>query len=376
MPSELNNGGSNYLNQQNADATFKCTTLSPKQDGISSIPFISGKSAFPPQAVSNQSRDFQTCSSPAQNLHEPSNQLPSTEKFLHPPSTSLFHSTPNYISSDNLKDAVRRWHAKRKKDPSSKSDIQETSVEKKFDANKYEKDKNSTIDCTDKIGMVQSQNYTQDPKRLRDTELESIINGPFDGPMSFDAIMAMKKKKPNTCNSQENTLESTVLFDLRSSQSLNANSTETNLRNPRKSSPDNIIESIRLKAINSIRNFGKHDTLSELTAFLDLVLNDFSSSIEKQVLKLCNQDSGSNGMEKSLDLCIGVISQRSNSSRDEFDEIALECLAKYPLIFESLKTLTNIEDITETTPENICEYLNKFTKQMEKINNAFNNTKS
>ncbi|KAH8741024.1 hypothetical protein FG386_002570 [Cryptosporidium ryanae] len=294
------------------------------------------------------------------------------KQVVFPNSTSSLLN--NSGSSDTLKDAVRKWHAKRKKDPNENEDFQKL---KKLT-------KTSNVILNDKIkqpeiklpdiknnceNFAQTTHNSQEQKRSKsNSELETYIKDPFDGPLSFDTIMALKKKKSEvdfdeTCRKNINcaALESIGNEIPRSRQICDAESLQFGINDQ--------IDTIRKKIIGIIGNFQNCTTQNEVIKVFVDVINSLLVNIEEIIQKpMLDNEKKFNNVKNSLELCISIVSQRSSNLTEELDEIALNFLAKYPIVFESLKTLTNVEPLNVSIPDTIYKHILKYINSIEKIN--------
>ncbi|OII71792.1 uncharacterized protein cubi_00599 [Cryptosporidium ubiquitum] len=280
--------------------------------------------------------------------------------------------------SDNLKDAVRRWHAKRKKDSNNQINIENTALESEnvFNTKKHDIRHISVWNHNNSVESNQLSHSANEQKRLRPTVVENNIKYIFDGPLSFDTIMALKRKKSNIIFGNNGKI-------LNSSSIIEHNDSKCNLIQSCKQQISNlsVIENIKneidviySKSIDAIQNFSKSSSTSDIINILEYILNYLSFRIQ-ELLSSSNKNIDINieSSEKSLGMCINLILDKSNSTDERFDETALEFLAKYPKIFESLKTLTKIEELNYATPNEINDYILKFNSQIEKIYNLLLN---
>ncbi|KAH8581841.1 uncharacterized protein ELE39_001971 [Cryptosporidium sp. chipmunk genotype I] len=279
------------------------------------------------------------------------------------------------ISSDNLKDAVRKWHAKRKKDSNNQTSSENTTLESEgtVSTKKHDIRHITTLNHNNSIEPNQLS-HANEQKRPRSTVIENNIKYIFDGPLSFDTIMALKKKKSNiTFDNSEKILINSPNIE----QNVTKGTTALYCTHQTNNSPliENFKDEVNIiysKSIDVIQNFFKGNSILEVINLLEYVLNFLSFSIQELIsryTKIYNIGRS----EKSLSACINFILHKSNLKDDQFDEISLEFLAKYPEVFESLKTLTKIEELGDATPSEISDHILKFNSQIDKIYNLLLN---
>lgn len=279
------------------------------------------------------------------------------------------------VSSDNLRDAVRKWHAKRKKDFNGKINAENVVFESENTVNPKKNDTKHVSVWNNATSIESNQtSHTNEQKRPRYTEIENSIKYIFDGPLSFDTIMALKRKKSNTIfNNDEKILKRNpiVIEQNNTKNPLVRNYVHlTNNHHIMENSAEEI-DIIHSKSINAIQNFLNCNTISEIIGIFECIINHLSISIQ-ELINASNINMYDNLSEKSLNTCINLILHKSNSISDQFDETALEFLAKYPEIFESLKTLTNIEELNNIMPSDINNHILKFNSQIDRVYNLLN----
>lgn len=280
------------------------------------------------------------------------------------------------VSSDNLKDAVRKWHAKRKKDFNGQINAENIVSESENLVNSKKNDTKhiSVLNHNTSIESNQASHSTNEQKRSRSSEIENSIKYIFDGPLSFDTIMALKRKKSNTVfNNNEKILKNNpIVMEQNDSKDplVRSYAHLTNNLNIIEKSTDEI-DNIHSKSMDEIQNFFNCNSMSEIISMFEYIINHLSISIQEIIstphIKMDNDFS-----EKSLNTCINFILHKSTSISNQFDETALEFLAKYPAIFESLKTLTNIEELNNTMPSDINNHILKFSSQIDRVYNLLN----
>ncbi|KAK6591016.1 hypothetical protein RS030_111768 [Cryptosporidium xiaoi] len=304
----------------------------------------------------------------------------SDKKSETPVKQTVFNSanTPlnNSGSSDTLKDAVRKWHAKRKKNPNDNDDskkqkkLTKTSSIMLGDKSKQPEikladNKSSLENSVQTIYISNEQKYSKSS-----SELETDIKDPFDGPLSFDAIMALKKKK----NEAD--------FDEASEKNINSPAQESSSNKIRRSKQvnetasfesriKNQVETTQKKVIAITNNFQSCSTQSEIIQVFADVINCLFINIEEVVQKQAlDEEEKTSHIRNSLELCINIVSQKSNNVTEELDELALDFLAKYPIVFESLKTLTNIESLNDSTLDAVHKYILNYISPIDRINHV------
>ncbi|KAK9173972.1 hypothetical protein CmeUKMEL1_16730 [Cryptosporidium meleagridis] len=275
------------------------------------------------------------------------------------------------ISSDNLKDAVRKWHAKRKKDSNNQVNSENTGSEPEgiFGTKKHDVRHTSAWSHNNFVESNQSSNFTNEQKRPRSTVIENNIKYIFDGPLSFDTIMALKRKKSNVIFSNNEKMLNNPSFEQNDSKSaINQCCAHQTSNSHAMENFKDEIDIIYSKSSSAIQNFFKSSSVSEVINLLEYILNFLSFSTQELISRY-NKKTYVDGSEKSLGVCINFILNKSNLTDDQFDETSLEYLAKYPKIFESLKTLTKINSLSDAVPSKISTHIQKLNSQIDKIYN-------
>ncbi|EAK88774.1 hypothetical protein [Cryptosporidium parvum Iowa II] len=279
------------------------------------------------------------------------------------------------ISSDNLKDAVRKWHAKRKKDSNNQANSENTGSEPEgiFGTKKHDVRHISAWSHNNFVESNQLSHFTNEQKRPRPTVIENNIKYIFDGPLSFDTIMALKRKKSNVIFSNNEKILNNPNIEQNDSKSA-INQCYTHQTN-NSQVMDNFKDEINIiysKSISAVQNFFKISSMSEVINLLEYILNFLSFSTQELISRY-NKKAYFDRHEKSLGICINFILNKSNLTDEQFDETSLEYLAKYPKVFESLKTLTKINGLNDTVPSEISNHIQKLNSQIDKIYNLLLN---
>ncbi|KAJ1609343.1 hypothetical protein OJ253_1579 [Cryptosporidium canis] len=277
------------------------------------------------------------------------------------------------ISSDNLKDAVRKWHAKRKKDPNNQAGIESTLSESEviLGAKKHDAKQISTWNNNTPVEVCHASQFSIEQKRPRSTEIDGNIKCIFDGPLSFDTIMELKRKKSNVVPNNDKTPKYSQEVVEQSFSNDHFIGDFTQASNSIMEDYREKIDLIHSRSMGYVQNFSNCNSVSEVIRVFEFVISNLSDSIQEMInTSSVNADGGS--YERSLDICIDFILNKSNSIDDKFDENSLEFLAKYPVTFESLKTLTKIQGLDTTMPYDINNHIIKLCSQINKVYNSLN----